>query len=152
MLTSTISALFAVAGMTSATGRCHTFDSAADGYVRGEGCGAVVLKPLADAQADSSIIHGIVRGVAVAQDGRSASLTAPNGKAQEKLLRSALTDAGIVGGQVDYVEAHGTGTALGDPIEMSALSAVMGEGARERVLSPSILFRAGTLRQFSYIF
>eukprot|EP01052_Picozoa_sp_SAG31_P050815 SAG31_NODE_11777_length_999_cov_1.294444_1_plen_310_part_10 len=127
MLTPTISKAFAVAGMTSATGRCHTFDAAADGYVRAEGCGALVLKPMADATNDTDRIHAVVQGVGVAQDGISASLTAPNGQAQQKLLRHTLHDAQLDGHDVDYLEAHGTGTALGDPIEMNALASVMGD-------------------------
>ena len=131
MLTVTLSEAFAVAGMTSPTGRCHTFDEAADGYVRGEGCGAVVLKRMDEAAFDCDKIHAVVAGVGVAQDGTSASLTAPNGRAQEKLLRSTLADGELVGAQVDYLEAHGTGTALGDPIEMSSAASVFGEGRGE---------------------
>jgi 3-oxoacyl-(acyl-carrier-protein) synthase/acyl carrier protein len=128
MLTATISMSFAGAGMTTPTGRCHTFDEGADGYCRGEGCGAVVLKRMGDALSDQDRIHAVVRGIGVAQDGTSASLIAPNGRAQEKLLRAALRDAGLKSQDVDYLEAHGTGTALGDPIEMSALKAAMSEG------------------------
>jgi acyl transferase domain-containing protein len=114
--------------MTSATGQCHTFDESADGYVRGEGCGAIVLKLLDDAVRDKYEMYAVVHGVGVAQDGTSASLTAPNGRAQERLLRATMNDAGLSGADVDYLEAHGTGTALGDPVEMGALSRVMGEG------------------------
>ena len=131
MLTPTVSFSIAAAGMTSSAGRCHTFDEGADGYCRGEGCGAVVLKRMGDAASDQDRIHAVVRGIGVAQDGTSASLTAPNGRAQEKLLRSTLRDAGLAGHEVDYLEAHGTGTALGDPIEMNALTAPMGEGRSE---------------------
>ena len=127
MLTPTVSVSFAIAGMTSPTGRCHTFDEDADGYCRGEGCGAVVLKRMRDAVSDQDRVHAIVLGIGVAQDGTSASLTAPNGRAQEKLLRATLQDAGLASHEVDYLEAHGTGTALGDPIEMNALKAVMSE-------------------------
>jgi acyl transferase domain-containing protein len=129
MLTPTISKAFAIAGMTSPTGRCHTFDAAADGYCRGEGCGAIVLKRKDEATADKQ--YGVISGVGVAQDGTSASLTAPNGRAQEKLLKSTLRDARMNGDDIDYIEAHGTGTPLGDPIEMSALAAVMGEGRED---------------------
>ena len=128
MLTPSISEAFAVASITSPTGRCHTFDIAADGYVRGEGCGAVVLKRVGDAVSDDNRVYAVVRGVGVAQDGVSASLTAPNGKAQQKLLLSTLADGGESGDNVDYLEAHGTGTALGDPIEMGSAAAVFGAG------------------------
>ena len=120
----------AITGLTSPTGRCHTFDASADGYVRSEGCGALVLQRVADAQADSRGMHAIVRGVSVAHDGTSASLTAPNGRAQEQLIRSALRDAEITADDLDYLESHGTGTALGDPVEMSAVAAVMRSGER----------------------
>jgi acyl transferase domain-containing protein len=90
----------------------------------------VVLKRLSAALSEQDCVYAVVQGVGVAQDGTSASLMAPNGSAQEKLLRTTLRDAGLTGAQVDYVEAHGTGTALGDPIEMGALKAVMGPGRR----------------------
>jgi acyl transferase domain-containing protein/acyl carrier protein/NADP-dependent 3-hydroxy acid dehydrogenase YdfG len=118
------SVAFAVAGMTSPDGKCHTFDEAANGYCRGEGCGAVVLKRMEDAVRDGDSIYAVVKGSAVMQDGKSASLTAPNGRAQELLLRSAVADAGIRASDVSYIEAHGTGTKLGDPIEVEALAAV----------------------------
>ncbi|HEX3110483.1 MAG TPA: polyketide synthase, partial [Thermoanaerobaculia bacterium] len=98
-------------------GRCKTFDARADGYVRGEGCGIVVLKRLADAVADGDRIYAVIRGSAVNHDGRSNGLTAPNGSAQKTLIRDALDAAGVAPNDVQYVEAHGTGTSLGDPIE-----------------------------------
>jgi len=128
MLTPTTSSSYSTAGMTSPTGRCHTFDESADGYARAEGCGAVVLKRMDDAVTDESQVHAVVHAVSIAQDGTSASLTAPNGNAQELLLQSALDEAGLTGMSIDYLEAHGTGTALGDPIEISALSNIMKEG------------------------
>ena len=112
------------AGMLSPTGRCQTFSSQADGFVRGEGCGVLLLKRLSDAQAAGDRILCLLRGSAVNQDGRSNGLTAPNGLAQQAVLRSALADAQLEPHEIDYVEAHGTGTALGDPIEMGALAAV----------------------------
>ena len=87
MLTPTVSESYATAGMTSPTGRCHTFDAAADGYVRSEGCCAVVLKRMDDAANDQDRVYATVKGVCVTQDGNSASLTAPNGRAQETLLQ-----------------------------------------------------------------
>ncbi|MFI0858299.1 type I polyketide synthase [Streptomyces sp. NPDC021098] len=118
---------FTQAGMLAPDGRCKTFDAAADGYVRGEGCGVVVLRRSSDALADDDRIRALVQGSAVSSDGRSSTLTAPNGLAQEAALRAALASGGLTAGQIGYVEAHGTGTRLGDPIEMGALRAVYGE-------------------------
>ncbi len=109
----------------AADGRCKTFDARADGYVRGEGCGMVVLRRLSDAVQDGDAIYAVIRGSAVNHDGRSNGLTAPNGTAQKALIREALADAGIEPAQVQYVEAHGTGTSLGDPIEAMALGEVL---------------------------
>jgi acyl transferase domain-containing protein len=116
------------AGMMAPDGRCKTFDSAADGYARGEGCGVVVLRPLSDALAAGDRVLAVIRGSAVNQDGRSSGITVPNGSAQRAVVRQALAAAGVGGAEIDYVEAHGTGTALGDPIEVGALGAVLGEG------------------------
>jgi len=123
-----VSIAFSKARMVAADGRCKTFDAAADGYVRGEGCGMVVLKRLADAQAHGDRILALLRGTAVNQDGRSNGLTAPNGVAQVALLHTALAQAGVAAGAVSYVEAFGIGTALGDSIEAQALGAVLCEG------------------------
>lgn len=120
--------LFGRWGMLAPDGRCKTFDAQADGFSRGEGCGVLVLKRLSDAVADGDRILALVRGSAVNQDGRSSGLSVPNGPAQEKVLRKALKNAGVVPADVDYVEAHGTGTILGDPIEVEAIGAVYGAG------------------------
>lgn len=109
-------------------GRCKTFDASADGYVRGEGCGMLVLKRLSAAKRDGDRIQAVIRGTAINQDGRSNGLTAPSGIAQERVIRQALSRAGVAPSSLDYVEAHGTGTALGDPIEIQALGAVLAEG------------------------
>ena len=111
-------------------GRCKTFDAGADGFARGEGCGAVVLKRAAEAET----VHALLRGVSVNQDGRSAGLTAPSGPAQTSAINAALGGAGVVAGAVSYVETHGTGTPLGDPIETGALGEVFKGNAREMVL------------------
>ncbi|MGK7914021.1 MAG: SDR family NAD(P)-dependent oxidoreductase [Prochloraceae cyanobacterium] len=118
---------FAQAGMMSADGHCKTFDVAADGYVRGEGCGIVILKPLATAIADGNQILAVIKGSAVNQDGRSNGLTAPNGLAQQAVVRQALQQANISSSEIGYVETHGTGTPLGDPIEVEALNAVLSQ-------------------------
>jgi 3-oxoacyl-(acyl-carrier-protein) synthase/malonyl CoA-acyl carrier protein transacylase/NAD(P)-dependent dehydrogenase (short-subunit alcohol dehydrogenase family)/acyl carrier protein len=127
VLTAASSVACAVAGMTSVDGKCHTFNESAKGYGRGEGAGAVVLKRMQTAVHDDSEVYAVICGSAVAQDGKSASLTAPNGLAQAQLLRSALQDADLDIGDISMVEAHGTGTKLGDPVETAALADVYGE-------------------------
>ena len=121
------SMIFAKAGMLSPDGRCKTFDSGANGYVRGEGCGMVVLKRLSDAQRDGDNVLAVIKGSAVNQDGKSQGITAPNELAQEKVLTAALKDARTAPQDVGYIEAHGTGTSLGDPIELAALQSVYGK-------------------------
>jgi myxalamid-type polyketide synthase MxaE and MxaD len=111
-------------GMLSPAGRCKTFDASADGYVRAEGVGMLVLKRLKDAEAQGDNILAVIRGTACNQDGRSGGLTAPNGKSQEAVIMQALADARVMPAEVAYVETHGTGTSLGDPIEVQALGAV----------------------------
>ena len=119
-------------GALSPTGACHAFDADADGFVRGEGCGVVVLKRLSDAVRDGDRLLAVVRGSAVNQDGRSNGLLAPNPAAQMAVLRAAYANAGVPPHEVDYVEAHGTGTLLGDPIEARALGTVLGRGRPEQ--------------------
>ena len=115
-------------GMLSPSGRCRTFDAAADGFVRGEGCGMVVMKRLSDAEADGDRIWAVIRGAAVNQNGASAGPTVPNGPAQERVIEEALSQAGLSPSDVNYLEAHGAGSALGDPIEVRAAAAVYGRG------------------------
>ncbi|MEU6283462.1 SDR family NAD(P)-dependent oxidoreductase [Streptomyces sp. NPDC047028] len=119
-----IPVMFSNAQMLAPDGHCKTFDEAADGYARAEGCGIVVLKRLSDAERDGDRILALVRGTAVGQDGDSAGLTVPNGPAQEKVIRSALAAAHLAPEDISYVEAHGTGTPLGDPIEFGAIGDV----------------------------
>ena len=128
LLSPLVTETFRNGGMLSPDGRCKTFDASADGFVRGEGCGVVVLKRLADAEAAGDRIWGVVRGSAVNHDGASAGLTVPNGLAQERVIGDALKQAGVEPSEVDYLEAHGTGTELGDPIEVDAAAAVYGAG------------------------
>ncbi|HEX7843987.1 MAG TPA: beta-ketoacyl synthase N-terminal-like domain-containing protein, partial [Kofleriaceae bacterium] len=130
ILSPEITVAYSQAGMLSPTGRCRTFDASADGYVRSEGCGMLVLERLSDAVAGGRAVLAVLAGSAVNHDGRSSGLTAPNGNAQCAVIRAALQDAGLLPADVDYVEAHGTGTRLGDPIELHALAAVFGDRPR----------------------
>lgn len=126
ILSPTLSELLARASALSPDGRCKTFDAQANGFVRGEGAGLVVLQRLTDAQRAGHRILAVIRGSAVNQDGRSTGLTAPNVRSQVAMLRSALHSAALLPTDLDFIETHGTGTALGDPIELDALSQVFG--------------------------
>ncbi|MBL9006659.1 MAG: SDR family NAD(P)-dependent oxidoreductase [Myxococcales bacterium] len=126
ILSPTLSELLARASALSPDGRCKTFDAQANGFVRGEGAGLVVLQRLSDAQRAGQRILAVIRGSAVNQDGRSTGLTAPNVRSQVAMLRSALHSAAVQPTDLDFIETHGTGTALGDPIELDALSQVFG--------------------------
>jgi len=123
-----ISIALSRAHMLAPDGRCKTFSANADGFARGEGCGVLVLKRLADAHASGDRVLAVIRGSALNQDGRSGGLTVPNGPAQEAVIAAALTDAGVEAASIDYVEAHGTGTSLGDPIEIRALANALAQG------------------------
>ena len=125
ILAPTITINFSKAGVMAPDGRCKAFDARANGYVRSEGAGLVILKPLSKALAEADPIYAVIRGSAVNQDGRSNGLMAPNPLAQEAVLREAYRRAGVLPGRLQYVEAHGTGTFLGDPIEAKALGTVL---------------------------
>ena len=127
LLLPTIMVGFTKGGFISPDGRCKSFDAEANGYVRSEGAGLILLKPLAEAQRDGDRIYAVIHSTAVNQDGYSNGLAAPNPKAQEEVLREAYRRSGINPSAVDYIEAHGTGTKVGDPIEARALGAVLGE-------------------------
>ena len=119
---------FSRSGMLSPDGRCQAFDARANGFVRAEGVGVVVLKPLSDAFKDGDLIYSVIRATAVNQDGRTSGLTMPSREAQARLVREACLRGGVAPGEIQYVEAHGTGTAVGDPIEAAALGEVLREG------------------------
>ena len=116
---------FSLAGMMAADGRCKTFDADADGYVRGEGCGVIILKPLDAAHRDGDNILAVIKGSATNQDGKSNGLTAPNSLAQQAVIQQAIANAGVSAQDLSYIEAHGTGTKLGAPIEVNSLQSVL---------------------------
>ena len=122
-----VSVAFTKAHMLSVDGHCKTFDANANGYVRGEGGGVILLKRLSDAQKDGDEILAVIRGSAVNQDGSSGGLTVPSGPSQEAVIKRAMAQGNVDPAQINYIEAHGTGTPLGDPIEMGALTAVFGD-------------------------
>ncbi|MFF0487657.1 ACP S-malonyltransferase [Nocardia sp. NPDC004068] len=134
---------FARAGMLSPTGRCRTFDAAADGYVRAEGVGALLLKPLSAAVRDGDHIHAVIRGSAVNHGGRVNTLTTPNPNAQADLIVAAFEEGGIDPATVGYLELHGTGTALGDPIEINGIHRAFRElrdrAGRPRLTTPTTI-------------
>ncbi|WNZ13363.1 type I polyketide synthase [Streptomyces sp. 11x1] len=128
LLSPTVTVAFRRAGALAQDGRCKPFSKAADGIGRGEGCAAVLMRRLSDAERDGDRILAVVRATAVNSDGHSNGLLAPNPAAQQDLLRTAYARAGLSPAHIDHVEAHGTGTPLGDPIEAGALGAVLGTG------------------------
>jgi acyl transferase domain-containing protein len=132
MLTPDVTITFSRAAMLSPDGRCKAFDARANGYVRGEGAGIVILKLLSRALRDRDRIHAVIRGTAVNQDGRTSTITVPSRDAQIAMLRQACARANVHPSHIGYVEAHGTGTAVGDPIEANAIGAVFGEGRRAK--------------------
>ncbi|MEV4747524.1 SDR family NAD(P)-dependent oxidoreductase [Streptosporangium sp. NPDC049248] len=141
LLSPVITMAFDQGGGTAPDGRCKSFDASADGMVRAEGCGVVVLKRLSDAQRDGDRVMAVLRATAVNQDGRSNGLVAPNPEAQEELLRGVYSGLGSPG----YIEAHGTGTFLGDPIEARAVAAALCEGRTAPLLLGSAKSNLGHL-------
>ncbi|HEY4132962.1 MAG TPA: SDR family NAD(P)-dependent oxidoreductase [Gemmatimonadaceae bacterium] len=138
---------FSRSGMLSPDGRCKTFDARANGFVRGEGCGVVVVKRLSTAMADGDLIHAVIRGSAINQDGASSGMTAPSGPAQEAAIRGALRVANAQPRDVQWIETHGTGTSLGDPIEVQAIGGALGGDRQpdENVLITSVKSNIGHL-------
>src|SRR6185436_12056953 len=133
----------------SRDGRTRPFDAAANGTVFGSGAGMVALKRLSDAIADGNVIHAVIRGSAVNNDGAGpkAAFTAPSLEGQSRVIAEALANAGVDPATISYVEAHGTGTAIGDPIEIAALSGVFGAGARQSCAVGSVKANVGHLIQ-----
>ncbi|RMF24567.1 MAG: acyltransferase domain-containing protein, partial [Cyanobacteria bacterium J083] len=145
LLSPELTRTFRQAGMMASDGRCKTFDNAADGYVRGEGCGAIILKRLEEAVQDGDRILAVIKGSAVNQDGKSNGLTAPNGIAQQQVIRQALANAGVEPEAVSYIETHGTGTSLGDPIEVNSLKAVFANSQRDNCYLGAVKTNIGHL-------
>ncbi|CAO3460592.1 hypothetical protein [Azospirillum argentinense] len=144
MVTPDLNVVSGKAGVLSPTGRCRSFDAAADGIVMGEGVGVVVLKALDRALADGDPIHGVIRGIACNQDGKTNGISAPSARSQARLIREVHRRAGIDPRAVSYVEAHGTGTALGDPIEIKGLTEAFG-AAGDRAPHPAGSIPAGSI-------
>ncbi|MBF0428041.1 MAG: amino acid adenylation domain-containing protein [Magnetococcales bacterium] len=140
-----ISVNFTKGHMLAPDGRCKTFDAKADGYARGEGGGAILLKRLSDALADGNTILALIRGSAVNQDGASGGLTMPSGLAQERVIRQALAASSLKPHQIDLIETHGTGTPLGDPIEVDALATVFGRDRNRPLIIGSVKTNFGHL-------
>lgn len=134
ILDPSLSVSFSQAGMLSPNGKCQVFDAKADGYVRSEGCGVLLLKRLVDAQRDKDQILAVIQSAVVNSDGHSNGITAPSPKAQQDLISKAIYAAGISPDAIDYIETHGTGTRLGDPIEFNALKEVFATGTRQKDL------------------
>ncbi|MCP5018488.1 MAG: AMP-binding protein [Ketobacter sp.] len=151
ILSPELSITFSKSGMMAADGRCKAFDDSADGYVRSEGCGVLILKNLEKAQQDRDNIIAVVKGSAITQDGRSNGITAPNGPAQIKTIRDALQRASLTANDIQYVESHGTGTALGDPVELHALAQAYGQKRHENLMIGSVKTNIGHLESASGI-
>ena len=146
LLNDNLNKVFTKAGMLSNDGKCKVFDDSADGYIRGEGCGFIVLKNKSLAEEDGDKIHAVLKSVAVNQDGKTNGLTAPNGESQKEVIKKALQEANLSPEEIDIIEAHGTGTSLGDPIEVNALIDVFGRrAAGNRLILGSVKANIGHL-------
>jgi acyl transferase domain-containing protein len=143
--------VFSRMSMLSPDGRCKAFDASANGYVRSEGVGAVVLKPMSAALQAKDRIYAVIRATAANQDGHTTGITVPSREAQESLILRACRSAGIAPRAINYVEAHGTGTAVGDPIEAAALGGALGEGRTSPCLIGSVKSNIGHLEAASGI-
>lgn len=151
ILTPETTIAFSKARMLSPEGMCRPFDARANGYVRGEGCGLVLLKRLEDAERDGDDILAVLRATSVNQDGRTSGISAPNSQSQMACIRAAMKQAGLVADDYDYIEAHGTGTPLGDPIEMMALSQIFStnESVAKRCYVTSVKANVGHMETVS---
>jgi len=142
---------FSKGGFLSPDGTCFSFDERGNGYIRSEGAGLVLLKPLSQAEADGDSIYGVIRGSAVNQDGATKGISVPNPLAQQALLRDAYIDAQVDPHAVQYVEAHGTGTFVGDPIETNSIGKVIGTDRKNDCFIGSIKSNIGHLEPASGI-
>ncbi len=140
---------FSQAGMLSPEGKCKAFDASANGFVRGEGAGMVLMKRLSDAIADGDPIHAVIIGSALNQDGHTNGISLPSPDAQARLVRDACADAGIDPSHIGYIEAHGTGTAVGDPIEAHALAEALCADRVEPLVIGSVKTNLGHLETAS---
>ena len=140
---------FARASMLSRLGRCHAFDARADGYVRGEGGGAIIIKTLADALADGDPIRAVIRATGMNSDGRTNGFSMPSGAAQAELVRAVCARAGVTPDEFSYFEAHGTGTPVGDPIEAHAIGEAIGKARGAKLPIGSVKSNIGHLEPAS---
>src|SRR4029079_19588582 len=153
ILTPETTIAFSKARMLSPEGVCRPFDSRGNGYVRGEGCGPVLLKRVPDAERDGDNILAVIRATSVNQDGRTSGISAPNSQSQVECIRAAHKQAGFTPDDIDYIEAHGTGTPLGDPIEMMALSQIFAskDGASRPCYVSSVKANVGHMETVSCV-
>ena len=142
---------FSKGGFLSPDGKCYAFDSRANGYIRSEGAGVIIIKPLSRAQKDNDIIYAVIRGSGVNQDGTTNGISVPNPIAQQEMIRMAYEDAGVETQMVKYIEAHGTGTFVGDPIEANSIGKVIGNNREDKFYIGSVKTNLGHLEPASGI-